>query len=241
MHDSPVALVTGGNRGLGRETAKQLAADHGYAVVLTARSLDKAEQAVGELKSEIGDDAVIEPAVLDVTDTQQAKELAGSVEQRFGRLDALVNNAGAILEEGWPGALEASADVVRKTFDTNTVGALNVTQAFIPLLLENGGGTVVMVSSSMARLSEMGSHHVAYRLSKTAMNALTLTLHAEFGDQGLRVNAVCPGFVKTNLSAANANAPLEVDEGAKGIVWAATRDENGPSGGFFQHGEPIDW
>jgi len=239
--DRLVALVTGANRGLGRETVRQLIVDHGYAVVLSARSLAKAQQAAHELKAEVGGDAVLEPVELDVSNAQQAKKLAAFVEARFGRLDTLVNNAGALVEKGWPSILETNVDDVRETLEINTISALTVSQAFVPLLLKGNGGNIVMVSSGMGGLTEMGSHHLAYRLSKTGMNVLTRTLHGEFAEQGLRINSVCPGFVKTEFSPANVDAEREIPEGAKGIVWAATLDEKGPSGGFFRDGEAILW
>lgn len=241
IHEKPVALVTGGNRGLGRETARQLAADHGYAVVLSARSQEKAKQAADELKAACGADAIIEPMKLDVTMPEDAVAMANFLGERFGRLDALVNNAGAILEQGWPSILETEPDAVRRTFENNTISALNVTQALVALLLQNGGGNIVMVSSIMGGLTEMGGNHFAYRVSKTGLNVLTRVLHAELAEKGVRVNSVCPGFVKTGLSAANVNADREVAEGAKGIVWAATLHKDGPSGGFFRDGQPVPW
>lgn len=236
-----VAVVTGANRGIGREVARQLVADHGYAVVLCGRTLKKAKQTADELRQELGVDAVIEPAQLDVTSDEQSRELAKFVRERFGKLHALVNNAGAVLEDGWPSILDSAKDTVLKTVEINTTGALGVTQALMPLLLEAGGGRIVMVSSGMASLNEMGSHHFAYRVSKAGLNVLTLMLHAELADKGLRVNSVCPGFVRTELTPANAQADREIPDGARGIVWAATLGPDGPAGGFFRDGEPVAW
>jgi NAD(P)-dependent dehydrogenase (short-subunit alcohol dehydrogenase family) len=229
-----VALVTGANRGLGLETARQLHA-LGWTVALCARDPRAAEDAAARLG---GDRAL--PLPLDVRDAASCAATAASLRASHGRLDALVQNAGVILD-GWEDSTGLRSDpaTVAATFDTNALGALRVAQAFLPLLLEGGGGALVHVSSGMGALSDMGGGMVAYRLSKSALNALTRVLHAEHRGQGLRVNSVCPGWVRTDMG--GASAPRSVEEGARGIVWAATLPPDGPSGGFFRDGRPIDW
>jgi len=238
---SRVAIVTGGNRGLGRETARQLA-EQGWTVILTARRLERAEAAAAEIRAELGLDAgsvIARP--LDVTDAEQARTLAAWVRSELGRADALVNNAGAIFDpQDWSASiLEADLGPIQQSFDTNTLGALRVAQAFGELLADNEGGTIVNVSSGMGALTDMNGGFPGYRLSKAALNALTRILHSALHERGVRVNAVCPGWVRTDMGGAGANRA--VDAGAAGIVWAATLPASGPSGGFFRDGETIDW
>ena len=233
----PFAVVTGANRGLGRETARQLAAA-GWSVAITARRLAAAEEAADALRADAPAGILLLPAALDVTDTGQAAALADLVRERFGGLDALVNNAGALFGGTGDGsALTADPAALIAAFETNTVGPLNATRALAPLLLASGGGNVVNVSSGMGSVSEMGGGSAPYRLSKAALNALTRVLHAELSGRGVRVNSVCPGWVRTDMGGAGASRSVE--EGARGIVWAATLDASGPSGGFFRDGAPI--
>jgi NAD(P)-dependent dehydrogenase (short-subunit alcohol dehydrogenase family) len=156
-------------------------------------------------------------------------------------LDCLVNNAGIFPdpEPGSPGTsiFDADLDTIRRGLETNALGAIRVCQALIPLM--KGRGRVVNVSSGMGQLSEMNGCCPAYRLSKTALNAVTRILADELRGTGVKVNSVCPGWVRTEMG--GPDATLTVEEGARGIVWAATLPEDGPSGGFFRHGEPIAW
>jgi NAD(P)-dependent dehydrogenase (short-subunit alcohol dehydrogenase family) len=231
-----VVLVTGASTGLGLETCRQLAA-RGWAVVLTALSKEDAERAAAALREE-RPGATIVGHELDVTSVDQARAAATFVKERFGRLDTLVNNAGILLEYELPGALEVDPEIVRRTFGTNTIGVLTVSQAMIPLLRESAGN-LVNVSSGLGSIATMGPRFTGYRLSKAAINALTLILQAELAGSGIRVNAVCPGHVKTPFG--GPMATRELPEGAQGIVWAATLGTDGPSGGFFRDGKPIPW
>jgi NAD(P)-dependent dehydrogenase (short-subunit alcohol dehydrogenase family) len=235
---SSVAVVTGGTLGIGRAAARQLA-DRGWTVVITGRDQGRAVAAAAELNADVEGEVVGFGA--DVTDPAQVAVLGAFVRERFGRLDALVNNAGVVLEDGFPAALDTDIDTLRSTLEVNLIGALSVSSALVPLLLEAGGGNLVNVSSGMGGLAEMDGTFFAYRVSKTALNALTRVLHAEWADHGLRANSVCPGFVRTGISPMNAEAPLSPDEGAAGVVWAATLGEGGAAGGFFRHGEAIPW
>lgn len=232
-----VALVTGASTGLGLETCRQLIA-RGWAVVLTALSKEDAETAAAGLREE-RPGATIAGHELDVTSVDQARAAATFVKERFGRLDTLVNNAAILLEYELPGALEVDPEIVRRTFGTNTLGVLTVSQAMIPLLRASRGGNLVNLSSGLGSIATMGARFTGYRLSKAAINALTLMLHAELAGSGIRVNAVCPGHVKTPFG--GPMATREIPEGAQGIVWAATLGEGGPSGGFFRDGAPIPW
>jgi NAD(P)-dependent dehydrogenase (short-subunit alcohol dehydrogenase family) len=260
MANPPLALVTGANRGLGFETSRQLVA-RGYRVILTARRLDDAELAAKKL-----DHGRVEPHALDVMDSASVEALARAT-PRWGKLDALVNNAGTTL----PGF---DAEIAKQTLAANLWGAVSVTDALLPALADSA--RIVMVSSGMGELSVLGSalrrrfsdaeltraglreltrefvdavqsgaHQKqgwpsnAYRVSKVALNAFTRILARELGATSIRVNAVCPGWVRTRMGGTGAERSPE--EGASGIVWAATLPPSGPSGGFFRDGERIEW
>ncbi len=237
MPDKPVAVVTGAYRGLGLETCRQLAAK-GYSVVLTARREQEGRAAANNLR-DIGLDVEFHP--LDVTDEASVERLAEHIRDTFGRLDLLVNNAGIFPDQtpgsGSEGIFNARLDTIRRGLETNTLAPLRLCQALIPLM--QGKGRVVNVSSGMGQLSEMNGCCPGYRLSKTALNAVTRIFSDELQGTDVKVNSVCPGWVRTDMG--GPEAPLSVQDGAAGIVWAATLPDDGPSGGFFRHGEPIDW
>lgn len=234
-----VAVVTGANRGLGLETCRQLA-QLGIQVVLTSRSEDKGRAAVEQLKNA---GLEVRYHALDVTDPAAVTVLANFVEQEYGQLEILVNCAGIFSDPYDPSNPDVSSifnaeiDTIRTSLETNTYGALRVTQSLIPLM--KGRGTVVNVSSGMGQLSDMNGCCPAYRLSKVALNAVTHILADELKDTKIKINSVCPGWVRTDMG--GPNAELSVEQGAKGIVWAACLREDGPSGGFFRHGKPIPW
>ena len=234
-----VGLVTGGNRGLGLETARQLAR-HGLQVVLAARDLDKAEHAAGMLRAEQLDVLAHE------LDVASAQSVAGLSE--LGTVDVLVNNAGVMVESDEnplaPGALSRSAldvlpDLLREAFETNTLGAYQVIQAVAPGMRRRGYGRIVNVSSGLGQLSDMGGGYPGYRVSKAGLNALTRIFASELRGSGVLVNAVCPGWAKTDMG--GPHAQLEPEEAVATILWAATLPNDGPSGGFFRAKQPIPW
>ncbi len=229
-----VALVTGANRGIGLEVARQLAR-LGFAVVLGARDAEKGEKAAASIAVE-GLEVVA--ARLDVTERESIITLGLMVEERFGRLDVLVNNA-AILYDSWQRAASADLETVRAAFETNTLGAWRVSMAFIPLLRRGRQGRIVNVSSESGSLAVMGGGTPAYSVSKAALNALTRMLADELRGDGILVNSVCPGWVATEMG--GPGAPRTPEEGAAGIVWAATLPDGGPTGGFFRDGQPLEW
>jgi NAD(P)-dependent dehydrogenase (short-subunit alcohol dehydrogenase family) len=229
-----VALVTGAYRGIGLEVARQLAR-RGFATVLTARDAGKAEAAAGELTRE-GLKVVAFP--LDVTDPESVAAASRFVGERFGRLDVLVNNA-AILYDSWQRAEGADLETVRAAFETNTLGAWRVARAFIPLLRRSAHARLVNVSSQSGSLASMGGGTPAYSVSKAALNALTRMLADELRDARVLVNSVCPGWVATEMG--GPDAPRTPAEGAASVVWAATLDDEGPTGGFFRDGRPLAW
>ena len=228
-----IAMVTGGNRGLGFETCRQLA-ELGLTVILSARGLDKGEKAAKEL-SDRGLDVVFYQ--LDVSNQSDIPSLAERVEQRFGRLDILVNNA-ATLYDTWQHAINADLDVVNQAFVTNLFGPWRLSQVFVPIMKRNKYGRIVNVSSGAGSLHYMGGGTPAYSVSKVALNAFTRILAAELRGTGILVNSVDPGWVATDMGGRGGRP---VEDGAKGIVWAATLQDNGPTGGFFFDGKPVPW
>lgn len=237
MAETPVAVVTGANRGLGLETCRQLATA-GHTVIATARNAAAGESAARQLQAS---GLEVRFAPLDVTDPASVDALVAKVAQDFARIDVLVNNAGIFPDPG-PGSagasvFDADAATLLRGFETNTVGAWRLCRALVPLM--RGRGRIVNVSSGMGQLSDMNGCCPAYRLSKTALNALTRILADELQGTDIKVNSVCPGWVRTDMG--GASATLSVEEGAAGIVWAATLADDGPSGGFFRHGHRIDW
>jgi NAD(P)-dependent dehydrogenase (short-subunit alcohol dehydrogenase family) len=237
MAETRIALVTGGNRGIGLEIVRQLAR-RGLKTVLAARDLAKGNEAATRLSSE-GIEAAV--AAIDVTDGESVRSGA-DILARFGRIDVLVNNAG-ILQEGFTpedaSVFDAPIDRVMLTFATNTVGPLRMIEAVVPGMRERGYGRVVNLSSGAGQLSDMGSGFPAYRMSKAALNALTRITAAELGPGDVKINAMCPGWVRTDMGGPNATRTVE--QGAETAVWLATLPADGPSGGFFRDMKSIPW
>ncbi len=233
MAVSSIALVTGGNRGIGLEVCRQLA-QRGFTVLLGSRDLAKGNQAAAPLRQA---DLPVAAHQLDVTDDESIEQLRRHVETEYGHLDVLINNA-AILYDTWQNTLTADLQVVQEAFDTNTLGAWRMCQAFLPLLRHSPHGRIVNVSSEAGSLASMGGGTPAYNLSKAALNALTRMLAAELRGTRLLVNAVCPGWVATDMGGPGGR-PVEV--GAASVVWAATLPNDGPSGGFFRDGKALPW
>jgi NAD(P)-dependent dehydrogenase (short-subunit alcohol dehydrogenase family) len=228
-----VALVSGANRGIGLEVCRQLASA-GWEVILGSRDPVKGERAAAPL---LAQGLRIFPRQLDISDQSSVDALKSSVEADFGRLDALVNNA-AILYDSWQRVSTADLKVVLEAFETNTLGAWRMCEAFLPLLRRSGHARIVNVSSESGALASMGGGTPAYSVSKIALNALTLMLASDLRSEKILVNSVCPGWVATDMGGSGGR-PIE--EGARGIVWAATLPDDGPTGGFYRDGRPLDW
>lgn len=233
-----VALISGANRGIGLEIARQLARK-GVVVVLGARDLDQGRAAAETIAAE-GYPA--QCVTLDITDGQSVMAAVDDVALRHGRIDILINN-GAILIDG-PGGFKSSlfeldADIARQTFETNVLGPLRVTQTVVPIMQRHNYGRIVNLSSGAGQLSDMRSGFPAYRMSKTALNALTRITAAELASTNIKVNSVCPGWVRTDMGGAEAERPVEI--GAETPVWLATLPDNGPTGGFFRDKRAIPW
>jgi NAD(P)-dependent dehydrogenase (short-subunit alcohol dehydrogenase family) len=231
--ERPVAVVTGANRGIGREVVRVLA-DGGYRVVLGSRDARRGEAAAAELG---GTGAGIVACGLDVADDQSVRTAARWVEDTLGRCDALVNNA-AIDYDTDARATTADLDRVHRAMETNLFGAWRTALAFLPLLRRSPHPRLVNVSSGSGSLSGMGAGTPAYSVSKAALNALTRILAAELRADRVLVNAVCPGWVATDMGGAGGRP---VADGAASVVWAVLLDDDGPTGGFFRDGRPVAW
>ena len=223
LSKTPVALVTGSNKGIGLEVVKQLA-EHNFTVILTARDLGRGKLAWDALRLTYPN-VVLLP--LDVCDSKSIQALADSIEADYGRLDVLINNAGVALDKFVP-ALDLDMNTLRRTMETNVYGAFEVTKALVPLMKQTPGGRIVMLSSMLGSLETMTGLTLAYRMSKTAMNTLTRVLADELKSSGILVNAVCPGWVRTELG--GDDAPVTPEEAAANVVELALLSEGGPSG-----------
>jgi NAD(P)-dependent dehydrogenase (short-subunit alcohol dehydrogenase family) len=227
------ALITGANRGIGYEVARQLGAQ-GFHIFVGARDAQKGREAAETLEK---NGAVATFVALDVSDSQSITDALHAVSEIADHLDVLVNNAGIVLDED-AAVTQLSAETVIKTFQTNTLGPLQVTQAFLPLLLRGTAPRVVNVSSGGGQLSEgMDTWAPAYCLSKAALNAVTGLFAAAVPE--ISINSVCPGWVRTDMG--GANAPRPVEEGADTIVWLATDAPEDITGQFLRDRKQIPW
>lgn len=233
------AIVTGANRGVGREVASQLAL-LGYRVILTCRDESKGQQTIAELKQKMGIKIPGEFIYhqLDVTSSDSIKRLHSFVISEYTAADVLVNNAAVLLDQ-YGRLLQTPLDIYRTTMETNLYGPMRLCQAFIPMMLERNYGRVVNVSSGAGQVKNMVDDMTSYRLSKLALNGLTLILASSVQGTNVLVNAGCPGWVRTDMG--SPNAPRSAQEGAEGIVWLATLPDGGPQGGFFRDRQLIGW
>lgn len=231
--DRHVAIVTGGNRGIGYEICKELSMA-GCNVVLTSRNEEEGRRAAAKLHH---DDNVTYRR-LDVTDSKDIADLRDWILKAYGRVDILINNAGVYLDEG-VSVFDVDENIMHDTLAVNFYGAFHMCRAFVPIMRQNGYGRIVNVSSGYGAMSEMGGYVAAYRISKAALNALTLILANELRDGNIKVNAVCPGWVRTDMG--GGMAPISPEAAAKDIVHFALVDAKGPTGSFFRHKKPIQW
>ena len=229
-----VALVTGANRGLGLETSRQLLAQ-GLKVVLSGRDEGALDRAAATLGSR-GDRVMT--VRMDVVDGGSIKAAQVAVERGFGRVDVVVNNAGVLIAEHGE-VLSIPSEAYRRTFETNVFGVIEVCRAFAPAMARAGYGRIVNVSSGAGQLATMSTYAPAYSMSKTALNAFTRILAHTYRAKGVLVNAVDPGWVRTDMG--GPSAPRSPREGADTIAWLATLPDDGPSGGFFHDRRVIEW
>lgn len=237
-----IVVITGANRGLGLATAQALAAK-GYHIILTARDLLKAKAAVDSI---INKGFSAEAMLLDVANDENVASFFKDFNHTYQKIDILINNAGAFFEQEIPdrnqSSLSIPADIILKALNTNTLSAYRMIYHALPIMKQQKYGRIVNISSGMGQLSEMDSGWPAYRISKTAMNAITRLFHSEIAldaSLDIKINSICPGWVRTDMGGPNATRSLE--EGIYGIIWAATLPKDGLSGGFFRDGKHIDW
>ena len=228
-----VAIVTGGNRGIGYEVCKELSkAD--CRVVLTSRNEEDGKKALDSLDDH--DNVVYHK--LDVTDIKDISRLRQWILKMYGRVDILVNNAGIYLDDG-VSVFEVDEKIVQETMAANFYGAFRMCRSFVPLMKQNGYGRIVNISSGYGAMNEMAGYQAAYRISKVSLNALTLIMADELRDSNIKVNAVCPGWVNTDMG--GNIAPTSSQTAARDIVHFALVDAAGPSGGFFRFKKAIQW
>ena len=228
-----IAIVTGANRGLGLEIARQLVTNEVF-VVAGCRDQAKCDAAVRLVS---GDNIAAYP--LDVIDTKSVRRFVEEVSRKHGVPAILVNNAGVFPEERGSKVTENSTSYWRMTFETNLFGAMRMCREVVPLMLPVRYGRIVNVSSGLGQMSQMGAGTPAYRVSKAALNALTITLAAEVKGTGILVNSMSPGWVRTDMG--GEEAPRSVEEGAETAVWLSLLPSSGPTGQFFRDRQPIPW
>ncbi|GAB1154586.1 SDR family NAD(P)-dependent oxidoreductase [Paenibacillus illinoisensis] len=242
MNKSKVVLITGGNKGIGFETARQLG-NIGYEILIGARSEGKGHEAVTLLETE---NIKAKTVVLDVTNPSSILSAVKWIEQEYGYLDILINNAGVFFEGNTPPS-ELELSVLKNTYETNVFGVFSVTKAILPLLKKSSAGRIVNLSSGLGSLtlnsdptSEFYNvNSLAYNSSKTAVNALTVFFAKELRDTPIKVNSVCPGFTATDL---NGNSGYRtVEQAASSVVKIATIDNDGPTGSFFDENGVVPW
>lgn len=234
MSEKRVAVVTGGNKGIGLEVCRQLA-QIDIEVVLTARNKERGQTAVQQLADE---GLTVLFKQLDVTDQNSVRRLVKYLADEHGRLDILVNNAAILIDRGMK-VVEMDIAIVRQTMETNYYGPLRLCQMLVPLMARNHYGRIVNLSSTQGSLHHMGGTGLGYKTSKTAINVLTKVLATEMRGSNILVNSVDPGWVRTDMG--GSRAPRSLEKGAETVVWLAILPDDGPTGGFFRDKRPYDW
>jgi NAD(P)-dependent dehydrogenase (short-subunit alcohol dehydrogenase family) len=245
MASEKVAFITGGNKGIGLETARQLG-KLGIKVVIGARDLAKGNEAIAKLKA---DGVTAETVKFDITKAADYKEVYKYLDQHFGKLDILVNNAGISKEDFLAGnkTSNTSAELLHETFDTNFFGAVELTQVLLPLIKKAPAGRIVNLSSILGSISLHAdpkspiydAKAFAYDASKSALNAFTVHLAHELKDTKIKVNSAHPGWVKTDMG--GEQAPLDIVTGAKTSVKLATLPDDGPTGAYIHLDQTLPW
>lgn len=228
-----VAIVTGGNRGIGLELCRQLS-ENNMTVFLCSRDLKKGEEAKEKLSPSTSQNII--PIQLDVNSDESVLMAYTTISHYTKHVDVLINNAGIFIDPDYP-ALKTELKSIEQTFQTNTLGPLRVTLTMLPLMKKNGGH-IINISSGKGQLEDMEGGSLGYRLSKTALNCVTKTLSSELSPFNIQINAVCPGWVKTEMGGPNAS--LSVDQAVSNIIWLITYP-HGKSGSFFSSRKVIPW
>ena len=232
--DKKIAVVTGGNRGIGFQVCRDIA-KKGIKVLLTARNSEKGMESAEILQSEGLDVTFYE---LDVSSAESIDTFYNRVAEEFGRIDVLVNNA-AIIPDARSSGLSLEIQELQVSLETNVYGIILLSQKIITLMIKNNYGRIINMSSGMGQFADMGSGYLAYRISKTAVNTITKVLANETDSHNIQINSVDPGWVKTEMGGAGAS--LSVEEGADTIVWLSTQPDDSPTGMFYKKREIIPW
>lgn len=230
--ESKIALVTGGNRGIGFAITQGLL-QKGYQVIITSRSLDKAKQAAEKLNS-----SNIIPIELDVADDNSINKALQTIQQKVNHLDVLINNAGIYPDEG-VNILTIDRELLVTTLNTNTFGAIRMVQEFLPLLKKSSDARVVNVSSGFGEINGLSADYPSYCLSKLALNGVTIMLAQTLRSQNIAVNAICPGWVKTDMG--GDSAPRTPEQGADTAIWLATEAPRKESGKYWRDRKVISY
>jgi len=228
-----IAMVTGSNRGIGLEISKQLAS-RDITVIMTSRNILKGRPLVNELRKQWKH---VWYHQLDVTDEQSIQDVYQYMDNSYGKLDILINNAGIFQDEG-RSILDLELSMLRSTMETNLYGPVRLTQVMLPLLKKSEDARVINLSSTMGQFSQLGRLSAAYRVSKTALNAMTVIFSTEMSAYKIKVNSVHPGWVKTDMGGPGASGSVET--GADSAVWLATADKI-PNGQFIYNRKTINW
>ena len=235
-------LITGANKSIGFETARQLG-QLGFRVWLGSREIERGRNAAEELLAEGYD---VQPITIDVTDDHSVAMAVSRVHDADGRLDVLINNAGILGEQPTAPSLQSVSDM-RAVYETNVFGPVRVTQAFLPLLKAAHHASIIMVSSGLGSLGWLsdpanefyGVNILGYNSSKSALNAVTVSLAKELAVSGIKVNSADPGYTATDFN--NHTGYRTVEQAAAGIVWLATQQSDGPTGGFYHDQNIVPW
>ncbi|EQA44881.1 NAD(P)H-binding protein, PF13460 family [Leptospira broomii serovar Hurstbridge str. 5399] len=228
-----IAIVTGASRGIGKQVSKELAASGVHVLCCSRKSSDSAKT-VNEIEEKGGSGEAWE---LDVADPNSIQKFLKEVLKKHSKIDILVNNAGIYLDSG--NIETSSLQNLNKTLETNLIGPYLLAKEILPVMKRNKFGRIVNVSSGLGQLSDMGPGYAAYRISKAGLNALTKILDSEAGSGNIKVNSICPGWVRTDMGGAGATRSIE--QGAETIVWAALLADDGPRGKFLRDKKEIPW
>lgn len=227
-------LITGSTKGIGLETARQLAVK-GHSVIISGRNSDaihKAEKKLNNLKLNI------HSVLLDIEKNENHQEIISEIIRKTGRIDVLINNGGILMDEN-DSSETIAMEKIQKTMQINTFGAISLMQTVLPYMKKQNFGRIINVSSGMGAFSEMGNGYLAYRLSKTALNSATKIMSFEAANYDIAISAVCPGWVKTDMG--GKSAPRPVEKGAETIVWLAESETAESNGKFFRDKKQINW
>lgn len=231
--EKPTAIVTGANRGLGLGTSEALA-QRGFQVIMMGRDLKK----LTEIQTQFKEKGIeIFPVCCDLHMAEQINDVVDQCLSQFKRIDVVINNAGIFLDDG--GSFETSKEQLEESFLINSIAPFLLMQKVLPHMIKTNYGRIVNVTSGMGSLTDMSGGWPAYRASKAALNVFTKVMAQEVKSNNIKINSVCPGWVQTDMGGDNAHRSIE--EGIQGILWAATLDERGPSGGNYRDGKQIPW